>query len=75
MNSFNPATGKVDLLGQLSDFLVSPSGRWVAGPGPGDPKVDAEANSVYVLSVHGSGAWSFLDVLRMLRALRPTVRA
>lgn len=53
VNSLDPSTHNVTLLGQLSDFLVSPNGRWVAGPGPGDPKVSPEANTIYLLSVGG----------------------
>jgi len=35
----------------LSDFLVSPNGEWIGGRGPGDPNVDTEANTVYVVAV------------------------
>jgi hypothetical protein len=52
VNGLDPSTHRVTLLGQLSDFLVSPNGEWIAGTGPGDPKVDPEATTVYVLSVH-----------------------
>lgn len=51
VNSADPATHKVTMLAQLSDFQVSPNGEWIAGLGPGDPRVDPVANTVYVVSI------------------------
>ena len=50
VQSLDPATKVVTLLGSLNDFVLSPNGQWVAGPGasgPGDPV----ATTVYVLGV------------------------
>jgi hypothetical protein len=50
VESLDPATRIVTVLGDLNDFVVSPNGRWVAGSGasgPGDPV----ATTVYVLGV------------------------
>ena len=50
VESLDPTTRIVTLLGSLNDFVVSPNGEWVAGAGasgPGDPV----ATTVYVLGV------------------------
>jgi hypothetical protein len=48
--SFDPSIRKVRVLAQLADFRVSPDGRWIAGPGPGQAR---EAVTVYVRSIRG----------------------
>jgi len=50
----NPATRTATLLASLKYAQVSPNGKWIAGNGPGDPEMDAEANTIYVVSVDGS---------------------
>lgn len=50
VESLDPTTRVVTLLGDLNDFVVAPNGQWVAGvgaAGPGDPI----ATTVYVLGV------------------------
>ncbi|MGH3056005.1 MAG: hypothetical protein ACRDL7_13610 [Gaiellaceae bacterium] len=53
VSSLDPSARTTTTVAQLSDFRVSPNGEWIAGTGPGDPKVDPVANTVYVVSVRG----------------------
>jgi hypothetical protein len=50
VESLDPTTRIVTLLGALSDAVVSPNGRWVAGTGSAGPR-DSIATTVYVLGV------------------------
>lgn len=50
VESLDPTTRTVTLLGSLSDAVVSRDGRWVAGTGSAGP-ADPIATTVYVLAV------------------------
>lgn len=50
VESLDPTTRTVTLLGSLSDLVVSPAGSWVAGTGSAGPE-DPIARTVYVLAV------------------------
>ena len=50
VQSLDPTTRKVTLLGDLNDAAISPNGAWVAGSGAAGPD-DSVATTVYILSV------------------------
>ena len=50
VESLDPTTRTVTLLGSLSGIVVSPDGQWVAGSGSAGPD-DPIATTVYVLGV------------------------
>ena len=50
VESLDPTTRMVTLLGSLGGMVVSPNGRWVAGAGSAGPESPI-ANTVYVLAV------------------------
>jgi hypothetical protein len=50
VESLDPTTRTVTLLGSLSGIVVSPTGRWVAGTGSAGPE-DPIATTAYVLAV------------------------
>jgi hypothetical protein len=50
VESLDPTTRTVTLLGSLSGLVLSPAGRWVAGTGSAGPE-DPIATTVYVLGV------------------------
>jgi hypothetical protein len=73
VESLDPTTRKVTLLGDLNDAVVAPNGGWVAGSGTAGPD-DPVASTVYVSRWVLESALSCPELPRPLQASRATAK-